>query len=143
MNKKIISAILVTSSIMTATAVMADDAIKVTVNNVDVEFDSQPFIENNRTLVPMRAIFEALGADVAWDGENKTVISYDPKNDISITLQPDSNIMFVNDKAITIDVAAKIVNDRTYVPLRAISESLNSDVVWDGTTKTVTITSKN
>lgn len=139
--KKIIAAVLAATSVMTASAsVFADDTIKVLVNGTQVEFDVQPFIENERTLVPMRAIFEALGAEVAWDEDDRTVISYDPVSDVSITMQADSDVMFVDEEAVTLDVPAKIVSDRTFVPLRAISESMNSTVDWDDATRTITIT---
>ncbi len=142
MKKKIISALTALSITAAFCAgVMADDAVKVLVNNKEVVFeDTAPFIENDRTLVPMRAIFESLGAQVAWDGETKTVISYDPVSDVSITMQVDSNKMFINEKEVTLDVPAKIVGDRTVVPLRAISEGMSSKVDWDGATRTVTVT---
>ncbi len=142
MNKKIIAAAAALSMMAAVgTGVMADDEIKVLVNNKEVVFeDAVPFIENERTLVPMRAIFEALGAHVAWDGESRTIVSYDPTNDISITMQIDSNKMFVNETEIELEVPAQIVNDRTVVPLRAVSEGMKSDVQWDGTTRTVTVT---
>ncbi|MBQ8301244.1 MAG: copper amine oxidase N-terminal domain-containing protein [Clostridia bacterium] len=138
--KKIIATILAAASVMTASAaVLAEEPIKILVNDVQISFDAEPFIENDRTLVPMRAIFEALGAQVAWDGEDRTVISYDPVSDVSITMQIDSDVMFVGETAVKLDVPAKIVSDRTFVPLRAISESMNSEVNWDGATRTVTI----
>ncbi len=138
--KKIIATILAAASVMTASAaVLAEEPIKILVNDVQISFDAEPFIENDRTLVPMRAIFEALGAQVAWDGEDRTVISYDPVSDVSITMQIDSDVMFVGETAVKLDVPAKIVSDRTFVPLRAISESMNSEVDWDGATRTVAI----
>ena len=75
MNKKIIAAVLAASSVMSLTAgVMAEDAIKIFVNGKQVICeDVDPFIENDHTLVPMRAIFEALGASVDWDGDTRTV----------------------------------------------------------------------
>ena len=141
MNKKFIAALLAVSATTASfgTAALADDEIKVLVNGSAIEFDTEPFIENDRTLVPMRAIFEALGAYVDWDGETRTIVSYDPVSDVSITMQIDSNKMFVGETAIELDVPAKIVNDRTVVPLRAISEGMNSKVGWDGETRTVTV----
>lgn len=119
----------------------ADDDITVYVNNQAVVFEDQaPFIENERTLVPMRAIFEALGATVEWDGETQTVISYDPISEVSIVMQIGSNKMFVNDKAVELDVPAKIVNDRTVVPVRAVAEGMNSEVDWDGERRVVLVT---
>ena len=141
--KKIIAlsaATILAVSVMGISAV-ADDEITVLVNEKAVEFaDQTPFIEEGRTLVPMRAIFEALGATVEWDGETQTVISYDPVSEVSIVMQIGSNKMFVNDKSVELDVAAKIVNDRTVVPVRAIAEGMNSKVDWDGDTRTVIVT---
>ncbi|MBR0366515.1 MAG: copper amine oxidase N-terminal domain-containing protein [Clostridia bacterium] len=141
--KKLISlsaaAILAVSAI--GISAIADDEITVLVNEKAVEFaDQTPFIEEGRTLVPMRAIFEALGATVEWDGETQTVISYDPVSEVSIVMQIGSNKMFVNDKSVELDVAAKIVNDRTVVPVRAIAEGMNSKVEWDGAARTVIVT---
>ena len=140
--KKVISlslAAVLSASAMGITA-MAEDKITVTVNGAEVVFEDQaPFVENERTLVPMRAIFEALGATVEWDGETQTVISYDPKSEVSIVLQIGSNKLFVNDKSVELDVAAKIVNERTMVPVRAIAEGMNCDVDWDQENLTVII----
>lgn len=116
------------------------NAIKVIVNGVYVDFDQQPVIENSRTLVPMRAIFEALGADVRWDNDTQSVMaeSTDGKR---ITLIIGSKSMLVNNKdMITLDVAPKIMGSRTMVPLRAISEALDCKVDWDNAARLVTVT---
>ncbi len=140
--KKFISltlAAMLSASAMGITA-LAEDKITVTVNGAEVVFEDQaPFVENDRTLVPMRAIFEALGAVVEWDGETQTVISYDPKSEVSIVLQIGSNKLFVNDKPVELDVAAKVVNERTMVPVRAIAEGMNCKVDWDQENLTVII----
>lgn len=114
-----------------------NDEITVFVNGDKVKFDQKPFIENSRTLVPMRAIFEALDAEVIWNGEGRTITVTKGKS--SIFLKVDSNKMLVNGKEKTIDVPAKIVGNRTLVPLRAISEALNSDVEWYPDSKTILI----
>ncbi|MCC8160876.1 MAG: copper amine oxidase N-terminal domain-containing protein [Oscillospiraceae bacterium] len=141
MNKKIVAAVLaVSAALSVSSAVMADDDIKVVVNGNEVAFtDAAPFIEGDRTLVPMRAIFEALGASVNWDEETKTIVSYDPVSDVSITMQIDLAKMFVDETEVELDVPARIVNSSTVVPLRAVAESMNSTVGWDQTTKTVTV----
>lgn len=140
--KKILSCILVLTA-LASTGVYAQDNISVFVNGGQLTFDAAPFIENDRTLVPMRAVFEALGATVVWDEETQTVfaaqISENGNNVVSI--QIGSNKAFVNSEEQTVDVPAKIVDDRTFVPLRFVSEALNSKVEWDGETQTVTITS--
>ena len=100
-----------------------------------------PQIINDRTMVPLRAIFEALGASVEWNQETKTVTS--TKGDTTIKLTIDSNTMYVNDNAVTLDSPACVVNDRTLVPVRAISEAYKTKVDWNGDTRTVTISSDN
>ena len=142
MKKKIIAIVLSALTVASALSmpVFADDVITVLVNGEQVTFtDVAPYIEEGRTLVPMRTIFETLGAVVEWDGETKTIISYDPVSNVSITMQADSKTMFINEEPVELDVPATIVGDRTVVPLRAIAEGMNSNVGWDQDTKTVTI----
>lgn len=117
------------------------DGIKVFVDKVQVKFDVTPLIENGRTLVPMRAIFEALGADeIHWDNETKTAAAY--KGDIGIAVQVGNNVANVNNVAVPLDVAPIIINGRTLVPLRFIGEAFDCTVNWDGGTQTITIVSK-
>lgn len=144
MKKKIVSMLLALAAVMSFGAAMADDAVTVIVNDKKLEFEEvAPFIENEHTLVPFRAIFEAIGAEVSWDGETKTVISYDPATDTSVVLQIDSDIMFVNETPVTLETPAKIVNDGfTVVPVRAVSEGLKREVDWDNDTRTVTVKTK-
>ena len=106
--------------------------------------DVEPFIEEDRTMVPMRAIFEAVGASVTWDQDTQTVISI--KNDEAtqnvVVLQIGNTSAFVNSESVALDVPAKVINDRTFVPLRFVMESLNANVDWDTDTFTVTVTTK-
>lgn len=115
----------------------SDNVIKVTVNNENVNFDQVPLTINDRTLVPVRAIFEAMGATVIWDGETQTVSASLGINKIQLTI--DSNQMKKNSETIEIDVPAQIIGDRTYVPVRAIAEAFGADVQWEDSTKTVVI----
>lgn len=117
----------------------ASDNIKVTVNGEYVTFDQSPIIENDRTLVPFRAIFEKLGAKVDWDGNTRTVTAV--KDGTTITLKIGEKAINVGGKRRELDTAPKIVNDRTLVPVRAISEALGCTVDWNGGTKTVIIKS--
>lgn len=112
--------------------------ISVICNGNLIDFDQPPIMENDRVLVPMRAIFEALGADVAWDGETQTITAV--REDDCIVLQIGSDKMFVNDREIQLDVPAKLVNGRTLVPIRAISEALGANVEWDEGLQQVVIT---
>ncbi len=114
--------------------------IQIIVDGVKVEADVPPVIVNDRTLVPVRAIFEALGATVTWDGTTRTVTAVRGADTVQLVI--DSNILNKNGTEIEIDVPAKIMDDRTMVPARAVSESFGADVKWDGATRTVAITTK-
>ncbi len=113
-------------------------AITVKLNGSALSFDVAPQIINDRTMVPMRKIFESMGATVNWDEATRTVTS--TKGDTTISMTIDNATMTVNGAAVTLDAAPQIVNDRTLVPVRAIAESFGSTVDWDGNTKTVDIT---
>ena len=112
--------------------------ITVIVNGKVVVFDQTPIISEGRTLVPLRAIFEALNATVQWDDATKTVNAI--RGETKISLQIGSTNMYVGSKVKVLDVPAQIINSRTLVPVRAISEAFGCTVGWDGNTKTVTIT---
>lgn len=111
--------------------------ISVSVNKKILAFDQPPVIIDDRTLVPLRAIFEALGAVVEWDPSTRTVKA--ERGDTKISLVIDTNIIKKNDTDIEIDVPAKIINDRTMVPVRSISESLGASVDWDPVVRMVMI----
>lgn len=103
--------------------------ITVYLNNVSLTFDIPPITENDRTLVPMRAIFEALGADVKWDNETNTATAEMEGTSILITI--DSGIMYKNGEAIPLDAPAQLIDDGyTFVPLRAVSEAFGCMVKW-------------
>ncbi len=108
------------------TAPLNPTVISVTVNGKPVHFDQPPVMVEDRTLVPLRAIFEALGATVEWNDPTVTA----NKNGINISLQIGSNEMYVNGEVKTLDVPAKLMNDRTFVPIRAVSEAFNCIVNW-------------
>ena len=112
--------------------------ITVLLNGVNLSFDQPPIIENGRTLVPLRAIFEALGAKVDWDESTQTVTAV--KDGITITLRIGSDVLIRNGVNIHLDVPARIAGGRTMVPARAIAESFGADVGWEQNTQTVTIT---
>jgi len=137
--KKIISllAALAISTSFGASAFAED--IKVTVNGKPVVFpDQQPIkTETYRVLVPLRAIFEALGATVDWNDQNQSVIS--KKNGKTIQVTIDSLMMLCDGKIKTLDEPARLINGRTMVPVRAVSEGLGATVEWDDATSTVII----
>ncbi len=112
--------------------------VKVAIDENAVTFDVPPFIEQDRTFVPVRAIFEALGAQVSWDGTTKTVTA--KKDDTTVTLCIGKKEITVNGMGKELDIAPQIVHDRTLVPARAVSEAFGYNVGWDGESKTVLIT---
>jgi len=101
-----------------------------------LKFDVPPTIDNSRVLVPFRTIFEAYGAKVNWDEATSTVTA--ERNNIKIKLVI-AGSAYKNDVPVKLDVPAKIINGRTMVPLRFISESLGFQVFWNGSTQTVII----
>lgn len=136
--KKIIVTGLTAVMLSTPPAALADDIIKVYVDGEQINFDVDPIIEDERTLVPMRAIFEALGAEVTWDQDTRTASAIKGNDTVDITI--DSNMLYKNGIAVELDVPAKIIDERTLVPVRAISESFNADVQWEAETRSVIIT---
>ena len=137
--KKIIS-LLAAVAISTSVSVPAfANEISVTVNGNPVVFpDQQPVkTESYRVLVPLRAIFEALGATVDWNEKNQSVIS--KKNGKTIQVTINSLTMLCDGKIKTLDEPARLINGRTMVPVRAVSEGLGAKVEWDDATQTVII----
>ncbi|QGG46335.1 stalk domain-containing protein [Heliorestis convoluta] len=117
------------------------NGISVIVNDSQVDFgDVSPQIVDNRTLVPLRATFEALGASLEWIGEEQKVIAFRGNNQIELVIGVSTAI--VNGNTVQLDVPAKIINGRTLVPLRFIGEALGDDVRWDGQKRAAVITSK-
>jgi len=96
-----------------------------------------PFIENGRTMVPLRAVFEVLDCDVNWDEKTSTAIV--EKDSIKILIPVNSNTAYINGIANSLDMPAKLVNDRIMVPLRFISEAIDKTIIWDDAEKTVLI----
>ena len=113
--------------------------VHVKIDGILQTFDQPAIAVNGRTMVPMRAIFERLGADIEWDANTKTVTAVKGSTVIRITLG--QTTAYVNGKPLTLDVAAMAMNGRTLVPLRFVSESLGAQVEWNGATSTVLITS--
>ena len=139
----IIMAIAISVSLMTNSIVFANNNIKVTLNGNQIQFDQPPVIRNDRTLVPIRAIFEAMGMMVSWDNTTKKILAIG--NDWAISMQIDSYWIAYGstESSSTIqamDTTPCIINDRTYVPVRFIAEVTGYDVDWDEAGKTVVIT---
>ena len=138
MFKKSITVLIIFLTMLLAPLlVSAHTPVSVTINGVPLSFDVPPTIIEGRTLVPLRAIFEALGATVSWDNETRTVTA--TKADTTIILITDSKNAFRNGQLIVLDVPSRIINGRTMVPGRFVGESLGATVSWEQDTRTVTI----
>lgn len=113
--------------------------VNYSINGESKKMDAKPFIKNNRTLVPLRFVVEALGGEVNWDGENRLVsVNSNGKN---IELKIDSPIIKIDGKDIKIDQAAIIKGDRTYVPIRFIAENLDMVVNYINESREIEISS--
>ena len=137
--KKIIS-ILICLVLFLGAPVAASEEITVCLNGTPLEFDVPPQLINDRTMVPMRKIFEALGAAVDRNGENQLVTAVKGETVVQLTIG--SRFMKRNETVIELDVPPQIVNDRTLTPVRAIAESFELDVDWKQQEKTVMITQR-
>ena len=113
--------------------------VNYSINGESKKMDAKPFIKNNRTLVPLRFVVEALGGEVNWDGENRLVrVNSNGKN---IELKIDSPIIKIDGKDVKIDQAAIIKGDRTYVPIRFIAENLDMVVNYINESREIEISS--
>ena len=153
MKKKILSVFVTVAVVITGLAgfssVMANDDISVTLNGTKIDFDVKPQIVDGRTVVPLRKIFEEIGALVKWDGETQTVSARKKSKTITMTIgstnmqidkgdtDDEGNAVIEN---VSLDVPAQVIDDRTLVPARAISEAFGLNVDWDDDTNTVIIT---
>lgn len=153
---KRLAALITATSLMLSSfaAVSADDNITVLLDGEPISFDVPPQIIEDRTLVPFRAIFEALGYSVNWDQDTQKVsgMKIVEKSDFNYLAMHigsteavianlfDSN-METGQKTVTLDVPPQIIEGRTLVPVRAVGEMSGYTVDWDDKTRTVTIVS--
>lgn len=133
--KKLVS-FLIAIMLLTATA----GAVDLYVDMEKIATDTPPTIVEGRTLVPLRAIFEAIGAAVEWDQSTYTATGV--KGDTTVVVQLNNTIAYVNGEARTLDVPAQLINNRTMVPARFISESMGCDVTWYQATQTAAVANK-
>ncbi len=128
----------VDGTVLTDTVKKGDnDPAEVYVNDEYLKTDVSPVIINGRTLVPMRSIFEKLGAEIKWNDATKTVTG--TKNGTEVQIKIDDTKAIVDKEDVILDVAATIVEGRTLVPVRFVSETLGCQVAWDEVDKKVNI----
>ncbi|MBR1969998.1 MAG: copper amine oxidase N-terminal domain-containing protein [Clostridia bacterium] len=106
-----------------------ESPVSVYLNDKKLDFDVPPVIEEGRTLVPLRALFEAMGMTVNWDSSTSTITATSKGN--SISMRVNETTATVNGKTLTMDIPPKLVDGRTLVPVRFISESFGAEVKWD------------
>lgn len=112
---------------------------RLTVNGQVYQFgDVPPVIKEDRVLIPLRAVMAALGAEVKWDAETKTVTIIGDK---TVVIKVDSKVVIVDGEEQTLDVPAKNVNCRVVVPLRFIAQALGCKVDFNAQTQTVSVVS--
>ncbi len=116
------------------------DSLIAYVNREPFELDAAPIARNWRTMLPIRFVAEALGATVDWDADNQRVTI--TKGDLIIEIYIGSDVAYVNGQPVQLDSPAFAENNRTYLPLRFVAETLGALVEWDQATRTVTITAK-
>lgn len=137
-KKRILALLIVICALLTSNpAVFASNDISVYIDDDLLTFDVSPQIIDGRTMVPMRKIFESLGAVVTWDEASRTVTG--KKGDITVNITIDSKVIFKNSVPEMLDVAPVIVDSRTLVPVRAVAESFDCEVLWLEESRTVKI----
>lgn len=112
------------------------------INGVEKEIDpgrgTTPILQNDRTLLPIRAVVEEMGGSASWNGGAQEATLTLGKYTIRLTIG--SATAYLNDEVHTLDVAPVVVNDRTMLPIRFIAESFQFNVTWSEETQEVTIT---
>lgn len=132
-----VAAPVILSAAMVFPVSAAEPKISVYLNNVPIVFDTEPVINDGTTYVPMRGIFEALGADVKWNDSEKSITVVN--NSDTIKLYVGKNDIVINGKKSAKSPYPVISDGRTLVPLRSISELLGADVNWNSTTRRIDI----
>lgn len=135
------AAALTVLSLGAAVTANADD-ISIVVNGEKITTETPAVIVEERTLVPLRGISEALGCDVSWDADTRGITLTDGENLYYTWIGRDhafKTSSLVLEDTTVMDVPPAIMNDYTMVPLRAISEMFGAEVGWDGQTSTVTV----
>jgi len=139
MRKKIniILCVLLVISMFTGIAASAQQPISVVFDGRTLQFDVPPATIDGRTMVPMRVIFEALGAEINWNDRTRTITA--TRDNLTIVATIGSRTMTVNGVRTEMDVAPTVIDGRTLVPVRFVSEAFGTEVEWDANTRIVSI----
>lgn len=137
MMKKIVA--FAVGALLLSSVSFGDSTIRIQIDDKPLALEVPPTIENGRTLVPFRAIFEALGLQVDWNDELRIATAY---NDImNVSVKPDGTFGSVNGELKALDALARIEKERMLVPLRFISEAFGNEVAWDAAERIISIKS--
>ena len=117
--------------------VRAEEVITVNYNGKVLEFETAPYIKDDRVLVPLRKIMETMGVTINWDSENQIIGARRSSKDVYMKIGVKS--AYINNEQVPLDIAPEITNGSTFVPLRFIGESMCAEVGWDGQARSVTI----
>ena len=143
MMKRVLSVLLLALILVAGQPLIApalgQSNVSVLVDGLILNLEVSPVIQNGRTLVPFRAIAEAMNIQVSWDEQSRTVNATD--GNTSVRLQLDNLVAYRNDTPITLEVAPQIVGGRTLIPLRFFSEAFDCQVFWDSAQYQVSVIS--
>ena len=115
----------------------AASAITVVINGQPLPPYPPPVEVGGRVLLPMRMVFEALGAQVGWQEATQTAVG--TRGDITVRMTINSRVAYVNDRAVMLDVPAQLLGGSTYMPVRFPAEAFGATVGYTAATQTVTI----
>lgn len=138
MGKKRLGA-LIAAVALSCSMASADPQINTTLDGRSLYFDQPPVMRDGRVLVPLRGLFESLGADVLYDSATRNIKATAGAKTVELTLG--ERQAFIDGRQVYLDVAANTIGGRTMVPLRFVSEALGAEVDWHPSTKTVAIAS--
>ena len=134
--KKFAAIILSLTLVFAATGAFAAD-IKINLNGEEIAFDVQPMLDGENLLLPLRFIYEKMGANVSWYEETNTVFA-DLGGNIT-TIQIGNELMFLNGDSFKLDAVPVLKDDRTLVPAAVIENGTGAKVSWDAEKSTVSI----
>ncbi len=137
LGSALVSTALLSSVVVGAASAQSANDIRVTLNGITQTFNQQPIQSNHVTLVPMRALFESLGAQIDYDTATGLITA--TKGADTIELKVNSTTAHKNGQSITLETPAKLINGSAYVPLRFVGESFGAKVNWDKATSTIQI----
>lgn len=137
-KKYFVSLTLIFAMLLSSVNVFGAEPVYVKLNGVSIIYDdAQPQIMNQRAMVPFRKTAETLGATVEWNKQTETATLIKGNRVVVHTMR--SNVITVNGQAYTFDTPSAVLQDRTMMPVRMLSEALGNVVTWDNTTRTVNI----